>query len=125
MTETAEEFVRVPVNSLSIATFVDNSLKPGGSVSLAFSDGIVNVTLDHLGDWTITAGLSARSDRLLHLLGSLERLGFFQAAENEGMIYLLWTSALQRNPDNRIVAEQTLLNALRSFQTSSTPSYIG
>jgi hypothetical protein len=112
-------------NPSSIASILDASLRPGGSISIAFSDCIVNVILDQLGDWTISAGLSARSDRLISLVRSLEGLGFFRATENEGLIYLFWTSALQGNQNSRIVAEETLLRVLKSFQASSTPSYIG
>ena len=113
------------MNASSIASILDASLRPGATISIAFSDVIVNVILDQLGDWTITAGLSARSDRLISLVSTLEKLGFFRATENEGLIYLFWTSALQGNQDNRIVAEETLLMALKSLQSSSTPSYIG
>ncbi len=112
-------------NAPSIASILDASLRPGGSISITFSDGVVNVILDQLGDWTITAGLSARSDRLVSLVRTLKKLGFFQATENEGLIYLFWTSALQGDQDNRVVAEETLLRVLKSFQASSTPSYIG
>ena len=112
-------------NPPSLAHILDASMRPGGSISIAFSDGIVNVVLDQLGDWTISAGLSARSDRLVSLVKTLEKLGFFRATENEGLIYLFWTSALQGNQDSRIVAEETLLRVLKSFQSSSTPSYIG
>jgi len=104
---------------------VDSSLKPGGSISLTFSDGIVHVMLDQTGDWTITAGLSVLSDRLLPLTRSLEELGFFQATEQEGMVYHLWTSALKEHYSNRSKAEETLLRVLKSFQTSTIPSYIG
>jgi hypothetical protein len=109
---------------LSIAGLVDSSLRPGGSISLNFSDGIVHVILDQTGDWTITAGLSVRSDRLLPLTRSLEKLGFFQAAEHEGIIYHLWTSALKKHYSGRNKAEETLLGVLKSFQGSSAPSYI-
>jgi hypothetical protein len=109
---------------LSIAGLVDYSLRPGGSISLNFSDGIVHVILDQTGDWTITAGLSVRSDRLLPLTRSLEKLGFFQAAEHEGIIYHLWTSALKEHYSGRNMAEETLLGVLKSFQGSSAPSYI-
>ena len=112
-------------NQLSMASLLDASLRPGGSISLAFSDGIINVTLDQLGDWTIIAGLSLRSDRLLPVFRSLEKLGFFRASENEGMVYLLWTSALQDKPGDRTIAEKTLLGALKSLQVSAIPSYIG
>ncbi len=125
MTENANRVVYVPTNPFSIASLLDSSLRPGGSISLAFSDGIVNVTLDQMGDWTITAGLSARSDRMLSLVRSLEELGFFRATENEGLIYLLWTSALQNNRDSRGSAEEKLLKVLKSFQASPIPNYIG
>jgi hypothetical protein len=124
MTEKATRLVQEPATPHSIASLVDSSLRPGGSISLAFSDGIVNVTLDQLGDWTITAGLSARSDRLPILVGSLERLGFFQATENEGTVYLLWTSALKNSQNNRTMAELTLLRVLKSLQASTASSYI-
>jgi hypothetical protein len=110
---------------LSMASLVDSSLRPGGSISLTFSDGIVHVMLDQTGDWTITAGLSILSDRLLSLTRSLEELGFFQAAEQGGMVYHLWTSALKEHYADRSKAEETLLRVLKSFQSSSVPSYIG
>ena len=110
---------------LSVAGLVDASLQPGGGISLAFSDGVVHVMLDQTGDWTITAGLSVVSGRLLRLTRSLEELGFFRAAEEDGMVYHLWTSALHQDGDNRGVAEETLLKVLKSFHESFTPSYIG
>ena len=110
---------------LSMPGLVDSSLKPGGSISLTFSDGIVHVMLDETGDWTITAGLSVLSDRLLSLTRSLEELGFFQAAEQGGMVYHLWTSALKDHYADRNTAEETLLRVLKSFQAYSVPSYIG
>jgi hypothetical protein len=81
--------------------------------------------LDQTGDWTITAGLSVLSDRLISLTRSLEELGFFQAAEQGGMVYHLWTSALKEHYAERSTAERTLLRVLKSFQASSVPSYIG
>ncbi len=113
------------VDPLSMAGLMDSSLRPGGSISLAFNDGIVHVIFDQRGDWTITAGLSVLSERLLSLTKSLEELGFFQAAEQGGMIYHLWTSALQEDRDNRKTTEETLLRVLKSFQASFVPSYIG
>jgi hypothetical protein len=113
------------IDPLSMAGLVDSSLRPGGSISLTFSDGIVHVMLDQTGDWTITAGLSVLSDRLIQLSRSLEELGFFHAAEQGGMIYHLWTSALKGQYGDRSTAEETLLRVLRSFQAPSSPSYIG
>jgi hypothetical protein len=110
---------------MSMAGLLDSSLRPGGSISLTFSDGIVHVMLDQTGDWTITAGLSVLSDRLLPLTRSLEELGFFQAAEQGGIVYHLWTSALKEHYSDRSKAEETLLRVLKSFQAYSVPSYIG
>jgi hypothetical protein len=110
---------------LSMAGLVDSSLRPGGSISLTFSDGVVHIMIDQTGDWTITAGLSVLSDRLLSLTRSLEELGFFQAAEQGGIVYHLWTSALKEHYADRSTAEETLLRVLKSFQASSVPNYIG
>jgi hypothetical protein len=108
----------------SLATIVDASLKRGSSLSIALSDATVGVNLDSLGDWTITVGLSSRSDRFHRVRSSLESLGFFQAAENEGINYMLWTSLLLDVGDVRITAEQTLLLALKVLQSPSIPVYI-
>ncbi len=124
MTQSVPMHGKEAVDPLSMAGLLDSSLKPGGDISLTFSDGIVHVMLDRTGDWTITAGLSVLSDRLLSLTRSLEELGFFQAAEQGGMIYHLWTSALKEQYADRNKAEETLLRVLRSFQASSVLGYI-
>ena len=108
----------------SLATMVDASLKRGSGLSIALSDATVGVSLDKLGDWTITVGLSSRSDRFHQSISSLERLGFFQATENEGSTYMLWTSLLFEVGDARIVAEQTLLQALKALQAPTVSLYI-
>jgi len=108
----------------SLATIVDASLKRGSSLSIALSDATVGVSLDKLGDWTITVGLSSRSDRFRQMTSSLERLGFFQATENEGNIYMLWTSLLSEVGDVRTIAEQTLLQALKVLQAPTVSLYI-
>jgi len=108
----------------SLATIVDASLKRGSSLSIALSDATVGVSLDKLGDWTITVGLSLRSDRFRQMTSSLERLGFFQATENEGSIYMLWTSLLSEVGDVRTIAEQTLLQALKVLQAPTVSLYI-
>src|SRR5205809_7032997 len=125
MTENAPIPIQGACDPLSIPGLVDSSLRPGGSISLTFSDEIIHVMLDQTGDWTITAGLSVLSDRLLPLTRSLEELGFFQAAEQGGMVYHLWTSALKDHYADRSKAEETLLRVLKSFQSSTVPSYIG
>ena len=91
---------------------------------MSFADGVVHVMLDQSGDWTITAGVSVYSDRLLKLRGMLEKQGFFQAAEEAGMVYLIWTSALLEESNGYSHVEETLLNILESFQSYASPSYI-
>ena len=108
----------------SLAAMVDASLRRGSGLSIALSDATVGVSLDKLGDWTITVGLSSRSDRFRQSISSLERLGFFQATENEGSVYMLWTSLLSEVGDARIVAEQTLLQALKALQAPTVSLYI-
>ena len=124
MTESTVRLTRGLANRIPTGILTNGSLPPGGSISMAFSDGIIHVTLDQTGDWTITAGLSAYSDRLLHLTKTLEDLGFFHAAEQAGVIYHLWTTALGEESDNRVLAEETLLKVLKSFQAQEHPSYI-
>ncbi len=124
MTERVSRLALGIVDPASIAGLVDSSLRPSGTISLAFSDGVVQVMLDQTGDWTITAGLSVLSDRLLPLTRALEDLGFFQATEQAGMVYHLWTSALHEHQDNRNIAEETLLRVLKSFQSHPAPGYI-
>ena len=125
MTENAPLRGQGAFDPLSMTGLVDSSLKPGGSISLTFSDGIVHVMLDQAGDWTITAGISVLSERRPSLSRSLEDFGFFQAAEHGGMVYHLWTSALKEHYADRGKAEETLLRVLKSFQSSLVPSYIG
>jgi len=108
----------------SLAAMVDASLRRGSGLSIALSDATVGVSLDKLGDWTITVGLSSRSDRFRQSISSLERLGFFQATENEGSVYMLWTSLLSEVGDAKIVAEQTLLQALKALQAPTVSRYI-
>lgn len=125
MTERISRLAQETHDRQTIEDLVDASTRPDGAISLTFPDGIVHIMLDQSGDWTITAGLSMYSDRLAQLTSSLERLGFFQAAEQDGMIYHLWTSALGGAVEDRDDTEATLLEVLKSFQTSFTPHYIG
>jgi hypothetical protein len=127
MTENQKPESRLDLGLLdqsSLATMVDASLKRGSGLSIALSNAIVGVSLDRLGDWTITIGLSARSDRFRQSISSLERLGFFQATENEGAVYMLWTSLLSEVGDARIGVEQTLLQALKALQAPTVSPYI-
>jgi hypothetical protein len=127
MTENQKQESRLDLglaDQRSLATMVDASLKRGSGLSIALSDATVGVNLDKLGDWTITVGLSSKSDRFHQSVSSLERLGFFQATENEGNMYMLWTSLLSEDGDDRIVAEQTLLQALKALQELPVSLYI-
>ena len=124
MTEKASRLDNGSLDAQPHSALVENSLTPGRSISLSFHDGVVHVTLDQMGDWTITAGLSVRSDRLVRLTRAFQELGFFQATEQSGMVYHLWTSALGDNLDSRSIAEQTLIRLVDYFQETFTPSYI-
>ena len=127
MTENQKEQPRLVTglaDPKSLATMVDASLKRGSSLSIALSDATIGVNLDNLGDWTITIGLSTRTDRFQQVTSSLESLGFFQAAEDGCTNYMLWTSLLSEVGDVRISAEQTLLLALKVLQSPSIPGYI-
>src|SRR5689334_9970955 len=117
MTARALRLVPGRSDPLSVIGLVDSYLRPGGTISLTFADGVVHVMLDQMGDWTITAGLSLLSDRLVPLTKALEGLGFFHAIEESGMVYHLWTSAVDENHDSRNTAEETLLRVLKSFQS--------
>jgi hypothetical protein len=125
MTQRVSRLAQDANDRQTIEDMVDASTRPDGAISLTFPDGVVHIMLDQSGDWTITAGLSIHSDRLAQLTNSLERLGFFQATEQDGMIYHLWTSALNRPSEDRDDAEATLLEVLKSFQATFTPQYIG
>jgi hypothetical protein len=124
MTETASTPSRTIADPASFAGLVDASLQPGGVISLTFNDGVLNVTLDEAGDWTIAVGLSMISRRLEYLTKSLADLGFFHATEQGGMIYHLWTSALDGDRGDRENAELTLLKVLLTFHNPPAPSYI-
>jgi hypothetical protein len=108
----------------SLATMVEASVRRGSGLSITLSDATVGVGLDRLGDWTITVGLSSRSDHFRQSILSLERLGFFQATENEGSVYMLWTSLFSEVGDSRSVAEQTLLQVLKALQPQPVSQYI-
>ncbi|HYY90732.1 MAG TPA: hypothetical protein VE955_01950 [Candidatus Dormibacteraeota bacterium] len=103
---------------------VDPSLQPGGAITLSFADSVVHVMLDQSGDWTITAGISVFSDRLSKLKEMLEKQGFFQAAEESGVVYHIWTSALVEDSNLYSAVEEKLLRLLEFFQSYSPSNYI-
>src|SRR5437879_12299549 len=69
-----------PSNSI-----IGRGIRPGNNLTLNLPKGIVTVSLDHLGDWTITIGLPAGTDKTSRLTTALTNLGFFHAAESEGV----------------------------------------
>ncbi len=108
----------------TISQLVDRNFKPGTSLSFGLTEGTVNITLDSSGDWTIMVGLRSKSERIVTTMFSLESLGFFRAAENDGTVYLLWTSALEEGVDPRSIVEGTLLETLKALQHSTSTQYI-
>ncbi len=115
---------RRPVDPGVVSSLVDRFHDPGSSVSFRLPEGTVNVTLDRNGDWTIMVGLSAGFSGLSSAASSLERLGFFGATENDGISYLLWTSALEDEPGSRSKVEKTLFEALKTIQRNMPIQYI-
>src|SRR2546428_13090495 len=101
-----------------------NGIRPGNNPALNLPKGIVTVSLDHLGDWTITIGLPAGTDKTSRLTTALTNLGFFHAAESEGVAYLLWTSAFEEHSDARELAERVLFKALKTIEDTPVSTYI-
>jgi len=108
-----------PSNSI-----IGRGIRPGNNLTLNLPKGIVTVSLDHLGDWTITIGLPAGTDKTSRLTTSLTNLGFFHAAESEGVAYMLWTSAFEEHSDGRELAERVLFKALKTIQDPTVSTYI-
>src|SRR6059036_2624956 len=106
-----------PSNSI-----IGRGIRPGNNLTLNLPKGVVTVSLDHLGDWTITIGLPAGTDKTNRLTNALTSLCFFQAAESEGIAYLLWTSAFDESSDARELAELVLFKAIRTIQETSVAS---
>jgi len=116
--------IQVPPNASSIATLINTSIKPGSGVLLAFNEGMMNLFLDQLGDWTISVALSTRSTRLTAMGGALEELEYFRATEVDGKVYYLWTSAYHRIVEKRRHAEETLLGTLKILENGAPTQYI-
>ncbi len=116
--------IQVPPDASSIATLINTSIKPGSRVLLAFNEGMMNLFLDRLGDWTISVALSTRSTRLSAMGGALEELEYFRATEVDGKVYYLWTSAYHRIVEKRRHAEETLLETLKILENGASTQYI-
>ncbi len=111
-------------SSQGVASLFDRPLRAGANVSFRSSEGTVNVVRDESGDWTIMVGVSTRSERFSSITFSLEGLGFFRGAENDGMLYFVWTSALEENNTGRSLVEAILTDTLRVIQVAKGASYI-
>ena len=128
MTETSARVenrpIPVPPDASSIATLINTSIKPGSGVLLAFNEGMMNLFLDQLGDWTISVALSTRSTRLSAMGGALEELEYFPATEVDGNVYYLWTSTYHPIVEKRRRAEETLLGTLKILENDASTRYI-
>lgn len=93
-------------------------------MSIMLADSRIGVNLDTRGDWTISIGLSLKSDRFRPISLGLESIGFFQATENEGTSYFLWTSLLTLAENARTVTEQVLAQAVKILQATPVSQYI-
>ncbi len=111
-------------SSLIPGHILDPILRPGGNVTLNLPKGTVAVNLDDAGDWTITVGVKAGTPKTDMLTDGLKRMGFFQAAESEGVSYLLWTSAFHETTDARALAEHVLFDTLKTVQDTPGTQYI-
>ena len=93
-------------------------------MSMSLGDSTIGVNLDSRGDWTISIGLSLKSDRFHPISSGLEALGFFQATEDQGTSYFLWTSLLTLMENPRSATERVLSLALRIVQATPVSQYI-
>ncbi len=118
------EMEKGPSSSQAVSLLLDRPLRPGANVSFRLSEGTVNVIRDQSGDWTIMVGVSTKSERFSSIMFSLERMGFFRGAENDGMLYFVWTSALEEDGRGRESVEVTLTNALRAVEMTRGTTYI-
>jgi hypothetical protein len=116
--------IQVQPKASSAAALINSSIKPGNGVYLAFNEGVMNLYYDRLGDWTISVALSTNSILAGGIVGGLEKMGYFQAAEKDGRIYYIWTSALHCTEDKRRNAEDTLLGTLKVLENAVHPQYI-
>ena len=108
----------------TLRSVIDSALEHRSNVPITFPDSLVGVSVDTRGDWTITVGLSIKSDRFNFAASRLEKLGFFQATENEGSSYFLWTSLLTETENPKITTEQVLAQTVRILQGTPASHYI-
>ena len=108
----------------TLRSILDSARERKPNVPIAFPNSQVGVSLDTRGDWTITVGLSLKSDRFNSIASGLEKIGFFQATENEGNYYFLWTSLLTETENANTTTEQVLAQAVRILQGTPASQYI-
>jgi hypothetical protein len=108
----------------TLKSVIDSALERRSSVSIILADSTVGVSLDTRGDWTISIGLSFKSDRFHSISTGLEGIGFFQATENGGASYFLWTSFMTETENVRTATEQVLAQAVKILQALPVSQYI-
>ena len=108
----------------TLRSVLDSALEHRSNVPIAFPNSLIGVSVDNRGDWTITVGLSIKSDRLDFAASGLEKIGFFRATENEGSCYFLWTSLLTETENPKTTTEQVLGQAVRILQETRASQYI-
>ena len=112
------------VSARTLRNVLDSALERKSNVPITFPDSLIGVSVDTRGDWTITVGLSIKSDRFNSIAAGLEKIGFFQATENEGSCYFLWTSLLVESDNANATTEQVLAQAVMILQAPSVSQYI-
>ena len=111
-------------NSRDLKSVLESAMMRKSTLAMTFPDSIVGVSLDIRGDWTITVGLSLQSDRFNSIASDLQTIGFFQATENEGTCYFLWTSLLTETGNPNATTEQVLAQVVGILQITSVSQYI-
>ena len=127
MSETGKPWIGAGPRTADARTLqdvIDHALERRANMSITLADSTVGVSLDTRGDWTVSIGLSLKSDRFHSISSGLERLGFFHATENEGTRYFLWTSILTETDNARTATEQVLGQAVKILQTTPVSQYI-
>ena len=108
----------------TLRSMLDSAMERRSSISINLPDSTIGVNLDSKGDWTISVGLSLKLGRFNSIASGLEGIGFFQATENEGTCYFLWTSFLTQTENLKTVTEQVLAQTVRILQAKPASQYI-
>jgi hypothetical protein len=111
-------------NSKALKSVIDSALERKSSMSITLPESTIGVSLDTRGDWTISIGLSLKSSCFHSKSTKLEGIGFFQATENDGTSYFLWTSFITNAENGRTATEQVLAEAVKILQALPVSQYI-